>query len=272
MNSNTDKILFFHVGTGKTGTTFLQYRVFPKFKGIYYIQRTKFHGSKSIIEKTNHKKYLLSSEFDRQLEYEVSKFTKNYPDTTPIIVFRRQDGYIASQYRRFVKNGFQGNFTNFFDIENDKGFFKKEHLNYNHQVEILKKYFTKEPAIFIYDELRNNPKKFIAKMAKLMDVTIDFDSINFNRKHTSYNEKQLKIFHNLSQRFDLRKRRVFKNGIMHFLWRLYMGSIRYSILYLSKLVPNSKVDSKPLIPKDELEKIKEYYKADWENISKRAYS
>ena len=29
--------IFFHVGTGKTGSTFLQSRIFPKLKGIHYI-------------------------------------------------------------------------------------------------------------------------------------------------------------------------------------------------------------------------------------------
>ena len=103
MNHASEKQIFFHVGTGKTGTTFLQYRVFPKLRNIYYIQRTRYKNVKNIIAESDAQKILISREFDQQLEKEIRWFTHTYPDTTPIIVFRRHDSYIASQYRRFVK-------------------------------------------------------------------------------------------------------------------------------------------------------------------------
>lgn len=128
MSNTPKKNIYFHVGTGKTGTTFLQYRVFSKFRDIYYIQRTRYKNAKKIINGSNYEKYLISREFDQQLEHEVKLFSADFPDAIPMIVFRRHDGYIASQYRRFVKNGFTGDFSEFFDLEKDKGFFKKTRL------------------------------------------------------------------------------------------------------------------------------------------------
>ena len=60
----------------------------------------------------------------------------------PIIVFRQHDQYLASQYRRFIKNGFKGEVESFFDVENDVGFFKKIHFNFSYQVEYLRQNLT----------------------------------------------------------------------------------------------------------------------------------
>ncbi len=264
MNSTLQKQIFFHVGTGKTGTTFLQYRVFPKLKGIHYIQRTRYKKAKRIIDRSNYKKYLLSREFDQQLEEEVTKFASVYPNTTPIIVFRRHDDYIASQYRRFVKNGFKGRFVEFFNLENDQGYFKKQDLDYFRQIQILEKYFKPKPIVLFFDDLRTNPHAFIDTLSANLDVTVERKKINFKRKHTSYSEKQLKAIMNVGKYVNLRKRRIFKNSLLHLFWRFYLGSIRYTTLYVSKFIPAKYFNKEPLIPENELDKIKVYFQADWQ--------
>jgi len=40
---STEKIIYFHVGISKTGSTFLQNRVFPKLSKITYIPTNKYH-------------------------------------------------------------------------------------------------------------------------------------------------------------------------------------------------------------------------------------
>lgn len=264
MSSTNEKEVYFHVGTGKTGTTFLQYRVFPYLKGIYYIQRTKYKKAVQIIQTTNHAKYLVSREFDQQLEHETKLFSQKIPDAVPIIVFRRHDSYIASQYRRFVKNGFRGSFTQFFDIQNDSGYFRKQDLDYNRQIKILEGFFTKKPLVLFYDDLRKDPKKFINRFAEELGISINLNDVNFNRKHSSYSEKQLKAIQAFGKYINLRKRRPFKNSIIFFIWRMGLSGIRYSILFISKLLPEKFFSSEPLIPKDKLDEVREYYKNDWE--------
>ena len=94
----TSKTIFFHVGTSKTGSTFLQNRVFPLLKGISYIPTHKYSNIYKEIEKIKHLPILVSREFDRQFEEEIDRFSANYKHVTPIIVFRRHDQYLASQY------------------------------------------------------------------------------------------------------------------------------------------------------------------------------
>jgi hypothetical protein len=44
MNGNLPEI-YIHVGLGRTGSTFLQQRVFPKFRKIHYFRHTHFRGA-----------------------------------------------------------------------------------------------------------------------------------------------------------------------------------------------------------------------------------
>ena len=94
-------------------------------------------------------------------------FQKKTPQFHPIIVFRRHDSYIASQYRRFVKNGFKDPFRLFFDLKR-KGFFKHHHLNYKKQVELLRANFDKEPLVFTYEDFSENPISFTKKWSQVL--------------------------------------------------------------------------------------------------------
>lgn len=258
------KEIFFHVGTSKTGTTYLQHRVFAKLVGLHYIHTSLYKKAIRIIKAGKHKRYLVSREFDRQLEEEVKIFSQSFPHTKTIIVFRRQDSYIASQYRRSVKNGYQGSFNDFFNLKKDTGHFRKEHLDYIKQIKILEQYFTAKPLVLFYDALRENPQDFVFKLAQALDTTVDLAQINFDKKHTSYSEKQLKTIYAAGKYIDLNKKRVFKSSVLHFVWRLYLGSIRYTILHAAKLIPNSSFSAKPLIPKEELQAVRDYFNANWQ--------
>ena len=258
--------IYFHVGLGKTGTTFLQYRVFPYLKGVNYIQRTKYKRAIPILKKGEHDKYFLSREFDQQLETEVKKFSAEFPDTRTIIVFRKHDSYIASQYRRFVKNGFRLKFTEFIDLEKDQGYFKKSDLDYMRQVKILEEHFNHPPLVLIYDDMRKDPKAFFTRIANYMGASIDIDSLNLSRLHSSYSEKQLKGIYSFGKYVNLRKRRVTNFQPLHYLWRFYMSIMRYSTLFICKLLPKSFFSKKPLIDPEELERVGRYFEEDWNSL------
>lgn len=263
MENSELREIYFHVGTGKTGTTFLQYRVFPKLRGIYYIQRTRYNRVIEIISKSKHQRILVSREFDQQLEVEIKKFTSHLPDTTPIIVFRRHDSYIASQYRRFVKNGFTGSFSEFFDLKKDEGKFKKSGLEYCRQIKLLETHFQKPPIVLFYEDLKDNPKRFIESLAERLNTQIDFTKVDTSSKHASYSEKQLKAILWVARYLNIRRGRRFENDFLNLFARLYLDSIRYGTLYFSKLFPETWFSSKPLIAERELEAVRAYYEDDW---------
>ncbi len=266
MNEISNKKIFFHVGLGKTASTYLQEKVFPYFKNIEYIHR--LYRYKKVIEiiadgKSEH--YLVSREFDQQFEYEVKNFSAHYPDTTVIIVFRRQDSWIASQYRRFFKNGHIIPFSEFFDLKEDKGMFKQIDLTFYHYLELIEKYFTKKPIVLLYDDLRKEPMTFIDYLAKQIGIEYNKESINLAKKHSSYSEKQLKTLRGVSKLISLRKDNV-KHPAFYPFKRFYTNMIRYSTLFVGKYLPNSWYSKEPLINADELKAVRDYYQDDWQAV------
>ena len=164
---------------------------------------------------------------------------------------------------RFVKNGFTGNFQAFFDLQNNEGYFKQSDLDYKSQVALLKKKFTKELIVFDYKDFKENAQNFTLKWTEIMSCSLDNKKVNWSRKHVSYSEHQLKVIKKFGKLINLKKRRVFKNSVLHFFWRIYLESIRYSILYLSFLAPKN---NEKLISKEELEAVKTHIQEDWKYI------
>lgn len=264
MPDSLEKHIFLHLGMGKTGTKFLQYKVFPKFRGICYVQRTRYRRWYRIIPKLDCERVLASNEFDRQMKRECEKLARSFPGAVPILVVRRHGSYIASQYRRFVKNGYRMPFQAFFDLKNDRGYFSIADLSYGRQLAMIGKIFGTPPLLFIYEELKTNPKAFVKEMADAIGAEVDLEKIDFKPRHRSYSEKQLKAMLAAGKYLNLKKRRVFKNPGLHLLWRLYMGTLRYGILYVAKFLPDSLFPRSPLIEREDLNLIDKYFEEDWQ--------
>ena len=96
-----------------------------------------------------------------------------------------------------------------------------------------------------------------------MGCSLNSEKVNWQKKHISYSEHQLKVIKQFGKLINLTKRRVFKNSLLHFLWRIYLGSIRYSILHLSFLAPKN---NKKLISEKKLEAVKTHFQEDWKYI------
>ncbi|MBC8046717.1 MAG: sulfotransferase domain-containing protein [Fimbriimonadaceae bacterium] len=257
------QIIYFHVGMGKVASKYLQHEVFPKLKDVYYIPSTKYYQSIDIIKNKNESAYLISREFDQQMEYEVNKFAQTFPNTKAIILLRRHDSWIASQYRRFAKNGYVRSFKEFIDIENDAGRFKLQDLNFYRNIEILEKYFTEKPLVLFYDDLIADTFSFIDKIAKFTNTTYRRAEISLEKKHTSYEEKQIKVMQSVSKYISFKERTLSTQPVVRFLQRLPIITLRYGILYTALLIPSAWLGKKSLIPKEELEKIKIQTEEDW---------
>lgn len=264
------KEIYFHVGTGKTGSTYLQQKVFPKIKGLKYLPTHKFYSYPQFLNQSKATKILLSREFDRQLEEEIATFSKYYANITPIITFRKHSAYITSQYKRFVKNGYQMDFNSFFNLE-DTGYFKIKHLHYKYQIELLQKYFTQPPIVLNFSDLKNNPKNYITKLTKAIDAPINLEEINLNPFHTSYNNKQLKLMLKFGKIISLKKRSISRFKIIQLIWKfLIFFPLRYSLLTAFKYTPSLFIDQEPLIDPDKLAAIDDYFLKDWEYIKQKS--
>ena len=262
----SEKEVFFHVGLGKTATTYLQYQFFPKLRGIHYIQRTRYPKAHKIIAKDSSSRHLLSREFDQQLQEEIEKFAAHYPDTRAIVVFRRHDGWIASQYRRFAKNGIQIPFEEFFDIEKDAGLWKHADLDYRAKLSIIENTFSRKPLVLFYEDMRENPYAFFDQFASAVGATYQRDQISLDAVHPSYEEKQLKTVRRVSKFFFPANPKNYDNAFLRRLqWRKQQLT-SYSIMAAARFVPDAWLDPGELVPKALLEKVRDAYAADWKEV------
>ena len=113
-------------------------------------------------------------------------------------------------------------------------------------------------------------EEFIDKIANYMGVGYDMNKINISRRHTSYNEKQLKAIFHISKRIDIRRKRTGTNKTIRVIKGLIPNMIRYTTLYLALLFPDSIFGTEVLIPSESLEEIKKHYNDDWEQCAKYA--
>jgi len=256
--------IYFHVGLAKTASTWLQHKVFPKFRGIYYVKNTRYHHYASIINKSHHPKYLVSREFDRQLEREASRFALLYPDAYPIIVLRRHDTWIASQYRRRVKNGFGLSFEAFLDLDQDKGYWKQSDLYLFPKLQVLEKYFSQKSLILFYEDLQSNPIAFVDKIAGYCGAEYAQDHISLVHAHPSYSDKQLKVLRRVSRHLFSPVQEFSGPRAWRRIQKLSRSLAIYSILYPSLLFPDAWSPKEALISNEQLEMIRNKYSDDWQ--------
>lgn len=264
------KIVYFHVGLGKTGSTYLQNRFFTRLSGIHYIHTSKYKKSVALIHASPESKFLVSREFDQQLEEECRYFSQHFPDARIIVFLRRHDSWIASQYRRFVKNGFGGSFSEFMDIREDKGLWKTEDLNFFSKIEAIEHYFKSQPLVLFYEDFKRDPVSIFDQLCQFMGARYEPDAINLNPKHVSYNEKQLKVIRKVGRYFFQPYPPPIANPVLRYLRRLWHQLFRYTILYGAQLVPDHLVDPAPLISAEDLEAVRAFGADDWERC--KAYA
>jgi hypothetical protein len=216
------------------------------------------------IRKGGHSSYLVSREFDNQFEREVRKFAGFFPQARPILLLRRHDDWIASQYRRFAKNGFTGSFGDFIDPVDDRGIFPKRNLNFFHRIEILEECFSYSPLVMIYDDLIRDPFEFIDRIAVYCGAEYKKDDIRLGKRHASYSEKQIKWMQKVNRKFGIHEPEYTRKPLLRYIQRLPYLGYRYAILYSGLIVPESWAGRQPLIPEDELDRIREITREDWE--------
>ena len=261
--------IYFHVGLSKTGTTFLQEKVFPKLKGIHYLPTIKYRHALKIIPKLMHDKILVSREFDQQFEQEIKKFSTQYSNAKPIIVLREPASWIISNYKRFVKNGHNISLIEFFDVEKDKGLFKKQDLDYLRYISLLEEHFTQKPLVLFYEDLRLNSKDFVQKILDYTDAQLNFNEVDWKPKHVSYNENALKLVKKFSSKIQFQKKLEVHVKPKGFLYNLYANTVRYSILYGSKILAESYFPQEDLYNVDQAKAIQKHYEKDWEKLKEK---
>lgn len=261
-----DPELFFHLGAERTGTKFVQFKVFPFFQNLCFINRNRYFKKGDIIAKGEHDKYLISYEcnFKGEFESELKKIAKIYPNGKIILVLRSQHSWITSQYKRLVKNGRNAPFDKFLNVHSNDATYKPEQLYYFPKIALIEDLFETKPMIVLYEDFMKDPMGVIATIGNYIKTEYDPADIDLERKHTSYGSKQLKALKATMKYINIERKKVSSYGIINFLYRIYIDSIRYAVIYGSKILPDDWFDNDPLIPQSQMEEVKKFYENDWQ--------
>ncbi len=250
--------VYFHVGLSKTASTYLQNRFFNKLRGINYIGNHNYKNYVQILRESNDDKVLVSREFDRQFDVEVERFAGLYPNAKVIIVLRRHDSWLASQYKRYVKNGGSKTFEQFIDLDNDRGAWAIKDAFFYPKLQKIEELFSEKPLVINYDEIRTDIFSVFDKIANYTNTSYDKEDINLARKHKSYSEKQLKFVRKSCRFF----RRDFARNKYFCIKSRWL--ICHLFLYIGAILPNFLISKKPLIEKQSLDNVKKYFSDDWQ--------
>ena len=263
-----NKNIYFHVGLAKTGSTFLQNNFFPKLQNIKYISTHKYRRCIDIINNTNYDSYLISREFDRQLEGEVKKILNHFPETKIIIVFREHEKWISSQFKRFSKNGYHFKFEDFYNNTNS-GYWKNGDMIYIDKINIIKKYSKYDPLVLNFDELKINPHSYLSKISEYTNSNYSKSNISLNVVHKSYSEKQLIFLKGFCRIFKPNPPKYYAdNKLKHWLYFRPWWLLFHLVMYVAYFLPKNMIVKKPLIDNNYLGKTMKKYKSDWDEILK----
>ncbi|MEM9001081.1 MAG: sulfotransferase domain-containing protein [Bacteroidota bacterium] len=260
--------IYFHVGAERTGTKYMQSKVFPLLKGVHFINKDRYHKVEQLLSLQQYDKYLISYElnFKGQFEQELSKFHKKFPKAKIILILRSQHSWIVSQYKRSVKNGRRLGFNDMLNVNTDDSVYKSSDLKYINKIQFIENLFENAPLVLSYDDMKD-VVQFTDQICDYMGVDYNSDAIDLKRKHTSYNEKQLRAIQRVNKRINISREKVSKSPLINFVYRLYIDAIRYTVLYTAKFLPNAWLGKAPIVEKDKIEEVKNFYKEDWQTTN-----
>lgn len=264
MAENQEPRIYFHVGLGKVASTYLQYRFFPYLQGIRYIQRTQYRKAPVLIQREQQHKVLVSREFDRQLPREVQWFSRHFTAVKPILLLRRHDEWVASQYRRYLKNGGRLALDAFLDLHQDQGRWKLAEVRFMPYIKALEAAFDHPPAVLFHEDFKADPQGFFQQLAGIMGVSYAIEDLNLAPFHASYSDKQLRFMRKYGSRLFRTHRTLPDQALARWLKRRSEMLLSYTLLYSSQLLPETWVQDVELYPADYLWAIRAYYRDDWE--------
>jgi sulfotransferase family protein len=197
--------IFIHVGLHKTGTTFLQKKVFPKMHDVNLITvfNTEIIGNKNFIlcsMLSDIKINLISDEAlscvpyspgITQNRYEIaSRLYRLFPNAKIIVTFREKSSWIKSVYKQYHKKD-RATMGISFDVWYDT-IFDKDLLDYKKYELFLKGLFS-DVLVLQYEELKEQPDEFIKKICMFMGVSLPkYENIIINKSLSDKNSERIR--------------------------------------------------------------------------------
>jgi hypothetical protein len=258
--------LYLHVGTHKTGTTFLQRDVFPGFAGIEYLP--VWTTPDRFLRLSQQGNYLYSNErlagrlWDSQAEISrsISRLSELFPHANILFSFRRHDGFITSSYKAFLQKGGRLTFDEFFDIDNDQGFMRRDQFLYRKRIESVLENFGQLPFVFLHQEIGDGLPRLLDDLAEYMNAQAPRpEELIVRKRNAGISLYQGKVLRQLNKFTRSRINKTGRFDLYNFNFRRFRLDPRSICQKWLFFLPDG-----DLISAEQRQKILDFYAKDWE--------
>lgn len=196
--------LYIHLGLHRTGTTFLQHKVFPRLNDIMFFKELTF---KTLICKS--RKNLVSNEDLSGTPFNpnsnpndrfmiADNIFKVYPEAKIILGLREKNSWMKSLYNQYLKIGGTSSFNQFKNEE-----FNKKYLDFNQYVEFLKDTFD-DVFIYHFEDLKQNNERVVKDLCSFLHVNVpSYKNRRYNTSWSFFQKRLALIINNLWSIYNL---------------------------------------------------------------------
>ena len=257
--------VFFHVGAGRAASRWLQERVFPHFRGVRYVPRTRFRQSAKVVRRGGDLPVLVS----RQLGYReflpaVEWFARAAPAARPILVLRRHDEWLRSVYLREIKELRYVPFEAFIDFQRDEGARPRSSALFRERIRVLEDHFEHRPLVLFFDQLIEDPRGFVRTIADYVGASYDEARISFRPSNRSYRDRQYRFLREAGRRWPVKRREEPASAALRWLRVRTRRLAWHAGVTCGRVAPEWILSSDPLFTEEQLECVRAFYESDWE--------
>ena len=259
-------MLYLHVGLHKTGTTYFQGEIFPKWRGLKYLRSYSVEN----FLKTDPSQVCLASRegfsggvvahSDEKLAF-LKRLSSMFPDAGILISFRDHGSYLNAIYSQYLRYGGPLPLEAFFDLDRDDGYMKRKDLAFRNYVEGIADYWGRPPFVFLLEELKSDRERLFREMGAFLGVnSCNFDDVSSKRRNISLGGTQAELLRKINHWCGVRLHHDGSTRPYRLLRRIGMDPPslcqRWSELNLGK----------PIITAHERQVINAAYAADWDYL------
>jgi len=196
-----ERKIIFHLGLNRTGTTFLQTKIFPFLKDVNYIPlylNNRYACNPFMLKTEGDKTTLISNEnicffikhfdTDKDVKYYpdsktiLKRLKKVFPDASIIFCTREKDSWLKSVYNNSVKNGYAHSFEYFLK--------HSEYIDIDDFVKTLKELFD-DVFIYRFEDFVQNKQKIVSDICNFIGTDVP-NNIDYRKVNKSLSDKAIK--------------------------------------------------------------------------------
>lgn len=190
-----------HVGLHRTGTTYLQTRMFPQIEGVRYAEKPSSREIEQLgAERHDRRPLLISHEglLARKRDGvtrpgRLARLAVLFPDAVPVLTVRRHDRWVRSLYVYHLNKGDRRSFKTFLR--------DREPLTFMPHVRLLETFFGRPPLVLFQEELGEAPEATVQMLAGWMDRPLGPARRRRGRVNRGLSEAGLRWVLSLNRRF-----------------------------------------------------------------------